>query len=178
MESQPMESLPYVPGSDTSEAAAESMRGGAAAIVRQRVLDHIVKCGEAGATCDEVERQLVLTHQTASARVHELMRQGVIFDSGVRRATRSGRKATVWRWRTGQLVLPTPSPERAAKAASATPAAAPALSPDAESLRAALAPFADLLSPSTPQTPMVAVMVRRSDLEAAKRAFSGEERSA
>jgi ribA/ribD-fused uncharacterized protein len=49
-----------------------------------------------GATCDEVEAALSLTHQTTSARVHELMKLGAVVDSGVRRRTRSNRDAVVW----------------------------------------------------------------------------------
>lgn len=63
--------------------------------MRADVLAHIVSKGRAGATCDEVEAALGMTHQTASARVHELMRAGVIEPVG-KRKTRSGRGATVW----------------------------------------------------------------------------------
>jgi predicted transcriptional regulator len=48
------------------------------------------------ATCDEVEERMALRHQTASARVHELARAGLIEPDGERR-TRSGRRATVWK---------------------------------------------------------------------------------
>lgn len=37
-----------------------------------------------------------LSHQTASARVRGLVLRGRVKDSGKRRDTRSGRKATVW----------------------------------------------------------------------------------
>lgn len=49
-----------------------------------------------GLTCDEVEILLGLRHQTASARVHELMRCGSIVEQGRKRRTRSGRNAVVW----------------------------------------------------------------------------------
>jgi hypothetical protein len=49
-----------------------------------------------GATCDEIEEELGLKHQTASARVRELSQRGLIVDSGDRRPTRSGRQAIVW----------------------------------------------------------------------------------
>jgi len=48
-------------------------------------------------TCDEVEQSLDGTHQSISAAVNALMREGWITDSGVRRPTRSGRPAIVWR---------------------------------------------------------------------------------
>ena len=46
-------------------------------------------------TCDELEERLGLTHQTCSARVHTLMRRGLIVADGSRR-TRPGRSARVW----------------------------------------------------------------------------------
>lgn len=46
-------------------------------------------------TCDELEERSGLKHQTASARVNELMRAGRIASVGTRK-TRSGRKANVW----------------------------------------------------------------------------------
>lgn len=86
---------PFAQGSDTSRAAAESMRS-EAAVLRDRIFRTIEKAGERGMTCDEVELRLTLTHQTASARVNELMNTGHIVDSQHRRDTRSGRKAIVW----------------------------------------------------------------------------------
>ncbi len=86
--------LPPYNGTDTSEAAAESIRE-RAPLLRQRVLNHIAAQPE-GATCDEVEVATGLPHQTASARINELHRAGLIVDSGERRRTRSGRTAKVW----------------------------------------------------------------------------------
>ena len=64
--------------------------------MRGIALKAIKLCGLHGMTCDELELKLGMRHQTASARVSELKRIGSIFDSGQRRATRSGRKAAVW----------------------------------------------------------------------------------
>lgn len=64
--------------------------------LRSIVLVAIRERGAVGATCDEVEAALGMRHQTASARVNELMMEEKIADSGVRRRTRSGRKAIVW----------------------------------------------------------------------------------
>lgn len=86
----------FAKDSDTSVEAAESMRE-AASQLRTKVLRFIVQCGVPGATCDEVEANLGMRHQTASARVNELMKARQIVDTGNRRPTRSGRKATVWR---------------------------------------------------------------------------------
>ena len=50
----------------------------------------------AGKTCDEIEALLGLSHQTVSARVRDLVKADRVYDTGERRATRSGRKAIVW----------------------------------------------------------------------------------
>ncbi len=65
--------------------------------VRGEVFAFIQKKGAKGATCDEVEAGLYLTHQTASARVNELAKSRVIVDSGEKRVTRNYRKARVYR---------------------------------------------------------------------------------
>lgn len=82
----------FVAGSDTSEAAAESVRLDAGEM-RARVLGYIRRVA---ATCDEIEVALGMRHQTASARIRELALLGRIVDSGIRRQTRSGRFAVVW----------------------------------------------------------------------------------
>jgi predicted ArsR family transcriptional regulator len=79
---------------DTSEEAAESMVGSAAAI-RARVFQFVV--AHDGATCDEVEVALKLKHQTASARLWELEGRGLLVKTMERRLTRSGRSARVYR---------------------------------------------------------------------------------
>lgn len=58
-----------------------------------RVFDAILS---SPATCDELEARLDLTHQTCSAAVNKLMRDGRIVADGSR-PTRSGRSARVWR---------------------------------------------------------------------------------
>lgn len=49
-----------------------------------------------GATCDELEIRLGLTHQTASGAITALLKKGLIVDSGETRQTRSRRKARVY----------------------------------------------------------------------------------
>ncbi len=48
-------------------------------------------------TCDELMQAHDLQHQSASAAVNWLMRNGFVIDSGERRNTRTGRSAIVWR---------------------------------------------------------------------------------
>lgn len=87
----------YVVGSDTSKAASSSLE----LVLNELQLLVLTTIEEApnGMTCDEVELRLNLRHQTASARVNELMEANLIVDSGERRKTSSGRKATVWKKR-------------------------------------------------------------------------------
>jgi hypothetical protein len=68
--------------------------------LRLRIYEYVLSRGDEGATCDEVEHALGLQHQTASARIWELRGNGdhpkLLIDSGRKRRTRSGRRATVW----------------------------------------------------------------------------------
>ena len=57
--------------------------------------EEIVLAG--GLTVDQVEVVLNRPHQTVSARVNQLRDSGWVCDSGMRRKTRSGRNAIVWR---------------------------------------------------------------------------------
>lgn len=86
---------PFVKGSDTSQMAAEAITIPASQL-RARVFAYIESRGATGTTCDEVEHALSLRHQTASARIRELVLEGRVVDSGTRRTTRSGHSATVW----------------------------------------------------------------------------------
>ena len=89
-------SLPFARGSHTSRAAAESMVS-PAATYRGQVLAFIRDRGDYGATADEVQVTLGLTHQNCSARVSELASKfKVIVPSGRMRPTRSGRNAVVY----------------------------------------------------------------------------------
>lgn len=78
---------------ETSRDARSSIDSGE---LRARVLAAVKSSGGVGRTCDELEIELGMTHQTCSARVCELMKRGDIVDSRRTRKTRSGRAATVW----------------------------------------------------------------------------------
>lgn len=58
-------------------------------------------------TCEEIELFTGLPHQTASARVRALVLKKKIVDSGITRATKSGRQAIVW-----TVITPTVSPHQ------------------------------------------------------------------
>src|SRR5262245_28906683 len=84
---------PFEASSDTSRAAAESMREPSGK-QRQRVFAAIA----AGPKTDEkVEHITGLRHQSASARRRELVLAGHVEDSGLREVNSSGRPAAVWR---------------------------------------------------------------------------------
>lgn len=61
---------------------------------RRSILEFIKNRG--GATCDEVESDMGLRHQTASCFIRFLTQDGLLRDSAEKRPTRSGRKAIVW----------------------------------------------------------------------------------
>jgi predicted ArsR family transcriptional regulator len=96
----PPSRYPLAPGfrdTDTSRAAAESMRDSAA--IRGAVL----RCFEARGpmTADECAAQLRLSLLTVRPRVTELKHLGMVRDTGVRRPNASGRNAIVW-WLAGR----------------------------------------------------------------------------
>jgi len=90
-------SYPQAPGfvaaSDTSQAAAESID---APGLRAKAL-RILRAAPDGLTSDELETITGWPHQTASARLRELVIAGDAWDSPDRRPTRHGRQATVRR---------------------------------------------------------------------------------
>ena len=83
----------YTPGDARQEAfeAIQPERN----FLQAMVVAVIGAAGTRGLTCDEVEVQTGLPHQTASARVNELAKAGAIIPGG-KRPTRSGRFAVVW----------------------------------------------------------------------------------
>jgi len=84
---------------DTSLAAAQSMGYGKAKTLRHKITEWMLTRGEWGATCDEAEQQLDLSHQTCSARLNELAstKYGhTLHRPGHTRPTRSGRQAKVY----------------------------------------------------------------------------------
>lgn len=87
--------VPFVSGSDTSKAAAESMGSHVSKMLAQiRAL--IDTYGTQGLTCDEIEVIFSAKHQTISARIKDLKDRALIVDSGLRRLTRSHRRACVY----------------------------------------------------------------------------------
>lgn len=82
----------YVKGSLTSRAAAQTTSAGT---VRHWVWKEIKKSGKRGRTCEEIESRLHLRHQSASARIRELVLFGNVKILGTRENA-SGRQARVY----------------------------------------------------------------------------------
>jgi len=77
---------------NTSKEARKSVNP---ARLRAQILRLITRRRVRGATCDEIEVALGLTHQSASPRMTELKQRGLIESIAIRN-TRSGRPAYVW----------------------------------------------------------------------------------
>lgn len=79
-------------GGNPQSDAAHSITADSAPILRRQILERIK---EIPSTCDEVEVALSLPHQTVSARISELKRDGFIVADGTR-LTRTATKAAIY----------------------------------------------------------------------------------
>ncbi len=90
--------VPYVQQETSVEAAGHQAASGKAGTDEVRVLTYLKRNALfGGATDDEIEANLGMIHQTASARRRGLVIKGLVAETEIRRNTRSGRKAIVWR---------------------------------------------------------------------------------
>ena len=87
---------PYVRGSRTSRAAAESLSKEDLNRMELKVFDCIRRAKLKGRTDEEIEGETGLRHQSASARRRKLVLKGKVRDSGFVRRNRSRRLAIVW----------------------------------------------------------------------------------
>lgn len=89
--------LPFQRHSPTSRAAADSMepRAGTCLFL---VFNHIVQAGWTGATDEEIQETLGMNASTQRPRRIDLVKRGLVVDSGTTRPTHAGRQAVVWRW--------------------------------------------------------------------------------
>jgi len=86
---------PHQSHSETSAAAANDIKDDARTL-RFKVYAHIKQCGAMGATDEEVQVAMGLQLQTEVPRRRELVIRGLVVDSGLKRMTRSNRRATAW----------------------------------------------------------------------------------
>lgn len=91
----PSSTAPYTRGSDTSLEAAQDISKVMHAL-QKKVYDNIVRCGDVGTTDDAAEHKLDMKHTTYTARRGELVKMGLVKDSGDRGKTRSGKNAVKW----------------------------------------------------------------------------------
>lgn len=61
--------------------------------VASQVYKVVIDAGPEGVTCEEVEKKTGLRHQSASARLNELVAAGLAFERARRRKNSSGRSA-------------------------------------------------------------------------------------
>lgn len=78
-----------------NENSAQALASIDTVSIREQIHEHIRRSRGIGRTCDEVEVDLDLRHQTASPRLLDLRKEGHIMRRG-KRKTRSGRNADVW----------------------------------------------------------------------------------
>ena len=76
------------------DAAAKAQR--TSPTMRGRVLCFLIGQGQSGATDEEGGAALCMKPQSYTPRRRELVKRGLVRDSGERRATESGRSAVVW----------------------------------------------------------------------------------
>lgn len=87
-------SLPYVTHSATSRAAAKALLSKANTL-RSKVYRWLLDNGPA--SDETMQYALDMNPSTQRPRRIELVRMGLIQDSGLRGVTRSGRQATIWK---------------------------------------------------------------------------------
>ena len=80
--------------SDTSREAARRVAGGAHSL-RMKVYE-LIRSAADGLTDEEIQDALSMNPSTQRPRRVELVRMGLVRDSGIQRLTRSERFATVW----------------------------------------------------------------------------------
>lgn len=94
--------MPSVDTPSTVAGKAETSKQAAARALprsgsdRRAVFEYVVRCGDVGATDDEIEQTLDMSHQSASARRNSLVADGWLVNSGRKRNTRTGSAASVW----------------------------------------------------------------------------------
>lgn len=82
-------------GVDTSVAAHRTTSDETRHRLRQRIVDAVTARKSVGMTSEELVTSTGIPLQTVSARVSELLRDGVLYDTGDRRSTKSGKTARV-----------------------------------------------------------------------------------
>ena len=91
----PNKRVPFVAINTSEDAAAYQESTGKASTDRLRLTEYLRACGRRGTTTDAAEVGLGLLHQTCSARMKDLIDDGVVVRLENTRPTRTGRMARV-----------------------------------------------------------------------------------
>ena len=83
-------------GADTSVEAQNSTAPSTRDTIRNAICEFIRVQGHYGATCEVVEHSMSLSHQSASARISELLRDGRIEIAEGRSRTKTGRSCRIY----------------------------------------------------------------------------------
>ena len=86
---------PYQPHSQTSREAAQKITL-VAPTCSQRVLAYLKRCSGFGATDSQIQSALNMNPSTQRPRRIELVKKGLVKDSGRKRKTKRGWNAVVW----------------------------------------------------------------------------------
>lgn len=87
--------VPFQRGSDTSKAAGESIRDHLSYL--EKVVLCAIESSGTGMNCWEVEKFTGISRACSSARLNGLRGKALIFDTGIRRITDTGRNAVVYK---------------------------------------------------------------------------------
>jgi hypothetical protein len=66
-------------------------------VLREQIYNYINRTGNAGVTDEEIALAFNLPGDVERPRRNELVKSNLVANSGIRRATSSGRTATVWK---------------------------------------------------------------------------------
>ena len=92
------DTIPFVRTSQTSKAAATAIVP-KLNVLQAKVLSYLASLGAIGATDEAMQEALQMNPSTQRPRRIELLRKGLIRDSGFTRRTNAGRYATVWMYK-------------------------------------------------------------------------------
>lgn len=63
---------------------------------RLRILEVLRAAGDYGLTCEQVELAAGVSHPTATGRLHDLRKAGLVLSTSLKRVTSKGNEATVY----------------------------------------------------------------------------------
>lgn len=64
--------------------------------IRLRIYDALRAAGDDGLTCEQVEQVVGVSHPSATGRLHDLRKAGLVISTSFKRVTSKGNEATVY----------------------------------------------------------------------------------